>query len=475
MSGLVRVWADPVHVDPAFPDGESLMPLLTRALARGGWYADVFMESRSVTRITMASSEIRALEYGLTQGGGVRTLHGEKTGYGYAETLDAGELAPIADVAASLAEGTIAVPAGVILQRIPSRIPMREHLEEAPIRDKVALVERIDRAARAVDGAVQQVVVSYHDEVQHILIATSTGELLRDVLPMVSVRATVTAVRDGSNAEGLSRTSRRAGMEVFEVDTPERIGSAAAAQAVRMLDAVPAPSGEMPVVVAAGGGVLFHEAIGHGLEADAVMRNASVFAGRVGQRVASDLVTIYDDGTLAGERGSFNVDDEGTPAERTLLVERGGLVGYLHDRRSARAMGCVSTGNGRRESFRFPPLVRMSNTFLAPGADDPADIIKDTARGIYAVAFGGGEVDTASGQFTFGLMEAYLIENGSIGAPLRGASLVGSGVEVLERIDRVGTDFASWPGTCGKSDQSAPVTSACPTLRISRMTVGGTA
>jgi TldD protein len=322
---------------------------------------------------------------------------------------------------------------------------------------------------------VQQVVVDYHDEVQHIIIATSDGQFLCDVLPMVSVRATVTVSRNGVNAEGIRRAARRSGMELFEQETPERIGREAAEQAVRMAGAVEAPSGEIPVVVAAGGGVLFHEAIGHGLEADAVMRNASVFAGRSGQRVASDLVTICDDATIPCERGSFNVDDEGTPAARTLLVERGQLVGYLHDRRSAHAMGAQSTGNGRRESFRFPPQVRMTNTLLVKGSEDPADIIKATARGIYAVAFGGGEVDSASGQFTFGLMEAYLIENGVVGAPIRGASLVGSGVEVLERIDRVGADFDSWPGTCLKSDQSAPVTSGCPTLRISRMTVGGTA
>ncbi|MBN1423907.1 TldD/PmbA family protein [Candidatus Fermentibacteria bacterium] len=466
---------EPIPGSVAFPDDEELAPVLIRALARGGWYADVYIESRAVTRITMSSSEIRSLEYGVEQGGGVRTLHGEKTGYGFAETLDQEALIPIAEVAASIAAGPAGLPRGLGRVAVFSRVPMRDHLERAPIRDKVSLMERVDRAARAVDPAVQQVVVSYHDEVQHMLIATSTGQVLQDMLPMISIRATATASRSGRSAEGLQRASRRAGMELFDRETPEQIGREAALQAMRMLDAVPAPTGEMSVVVAAGGGVMFHEAIGHGLEADAVMRNASIFAGRMGQTVASKLVTIYDDATLEGERGSYNVDDEGTPAARTLLVDRGILTGYLHDRRSAHAMGSRSTGNGRRESFRFPPLVRMSNTFLASGDEDPADIVKRTDRGVYAAAFGGGEVDTASGQFTFGLIEAYLIENGVVTAPIRGATLVGSGIEVLERIDRVGADFGSWPGTCGKGNQSAPVTSACPTLRISRITVGGTA
>lgn len=475
MGGMVRAWADPNEAGALFPDQDLLRPLLVRALSRGGWYADVFLESRTTTRISMIESEIRALEYGVTQGGGIRTIHGEKTCYGYAETLEPGELAPVAEVAASLSTGEGVVPAQLARREFPSRVPMRDRIELAATREKVALLDRIDRAARAVDPAVRQVVVDYHDEVAHVMIVTSDGVFARDTLPMISIRTTVTASRNGSRAEGLRRASRRCGMELFEVESPETTGRAAAEQAMRMLDAGPAPSGELPVVVAAGGGVLFHEAIGHGLEADAVIRNASVFAGRLGERVASPLVTIYDDATVPGGRGSFNVDDEGTPASRTLLVERGTLVGYMSDRRSARAMGAQSSGNGRRESFRFPPLVRMTNTFLAQGEEHPADIIKATQRGVYAVAFGGGEVDTATGQFTFGLMEAYLIEGGVVGPPIRGASLVGSGIEVLERIDRVGSDFDSWPGTCGKADQSAPVTSGCPTLRISRMTVGGTA
>jgi TldD protein len=242
---------------------------------------------------------------------------------------------------------------------------------------------------------------------------------------------------------------------------------------MRMLAAVPAPTGELPVIVAAGGGVMFHEAVGHGLEADGVIRDASMFAGRIGEKVASDLVTLHDDATVPRARGSFNIDDEATPSEKTLLIENGILVGYMQERRTARIMKARPTGNGRRQSFRYPPLVRMSNTNLAPGNHDPEEIIRETDHGIYAVHFGGGQVDMVTGEFTFGLMEAYLVEKGKVTSPIRGANLVGSGIQVLERIDRVGSDFAAWPGTCGKG-QWVPVTSGCPTLRIARITVGGT-
>jgi TldD protein len=263
-------------------------------------------------------------------------------------------------------------------------------------------------------------------------------------------------------------------MELFSGDAPERAGRSAAEQAVRMLAAVAAPTGEMPVVVAAGRGVMFHEAVGHGLEADAILRDASVFAGRIGEQVASERVTLIDDATVPNERGSFNVDDEGTPATQTLLIEKGRLLSYMHSRRTAHLMKASPTANGRRESYRHPAIPRMSNTYLARGADTADELIHSTPRGIYAVDFGGGEVDPISGQFTFGLREAYLIEDGRVTAPIRGANLVGSGPDVLKEIDGVAADFGNWPGTCGKADQAVPVTSGCPTLRIASITVGGT-
>lgn len=450
--------------------------ILAAALSKGGHYADLFLETRTRTRIAIADSEIRAMEYGIIQGGGVRTLLGEKTGYAFAESLDAEDLTRVARIAGSIAGqggGTqLIAPREIDLQEI---IGAAEPLGETPIAVKVALLERVDRAARAVGAVISQVNIDYTDEDQRFSIANSEGIAVHDQVPIIYLRVTATALRNGQSAEGMYRLSARCGMELLAGDAPERAGREAAAQAIRMLDAVPAPTGEMPVVVAAGGGVMFHEAVGHGLEADAIIRDASVFAGRVGQRVASDLVTLYDDGTVPGARGSFNVDDEGTLPSKTLLIEKGHLVGYMQDRRTARRMRVNSTGNGRRMSYRHPVVVRMSNTYVAPGTSDPEEVIRDTPRGVYAVSFGGGEVDPGSGQFTFGLREAYLIENGRVTAPIRGANLVGSGPEVLLSIDRVASDYDVWPGTCGKADQWVPVTSGCPTLRIAKITVGGTA
>lgn len=459
-----------------FPTPEVIDRILARALSRGGDYADIFLESGSGSQITLADGHIRTMEFGMLRGGGVRTVIGDRVGYAYAESFEVDPLLEAAATSSAIASSTggSALPPVAPIQ-FPHYISIQDAIQSDQVARKVALLERIDRAARAVSPAVQQVVVGYDEGLRRIMIGTSAGELAQDILPLIYLRVTVTAAKDGRTAEGMHRISQRAGMEQLAGDTPERVARMAAERAVRMLEAVPAPTGEMPVVIAAGGGVMFHEAVGHGLEADAVLRDASVFSGKLGQKVASDLVTLYDDGTMPGERGTINIDDEATPACKTLLIERGVLRGYLQNRRTARRMKTTSTGNGRRQSFRSPAIVRMSNTNLAPGTDAPEEILRATPNGIYAVYFGGGEVDTVSGQFTFGLNEAYRIEDGRVTAPIRGANLVGSGIQVLERIDRVGSDFASWPGTCGKDDQWVPVSSGCPTLRISKITVGGTA
>ncbi|MCK4414149.1 MAG: TldD/PmbA family protein [Candidatus Eisenbacteria sp.] len=470
-----RLLAAPPAGPEDFLPQEEMNRILARALERGGHYADLFVENRVRTHIRIVDSRIESLEYGVLQGGGVRTLAGERSGYAYTESLDPAALTAAASTAAEIASaGQEVGPVPVSSIDVPRYIVAREAIDAAGIPAKVALLERADRSARAVDPAVKQVTVDYTDEVQRFAIATASGQLGYDELPIIYFRVTVTAERDGERAEGASRASQRAGMEFMGGDHPERAGREAAEQAMRLLDAVPAPTGEMPVVVAAGGGVMFHEAVGHGLEADAIIRDTSVFAGRSGEMVASELVTLYDDAAIPNARGSFNIDDEATPAAKTLLIDRGRLVSYMQDRRTAHAMGMAATANGRRQSFRYPPMVRMTNTYVAPGRESPEEIIKATPRGVYAVHFGGGEVDTGSGQFTFGLREAYLIEDGKVTAPIKGANLVGAGIEVLERIDRVGSDYGSWPGTCGKGDQWVPVTSGCPTLRISRITVGGT-
>lgn len=457
------------------PNERELAKILDRALARGGHYADIFLETRTQSRIAIAGSEISSLEYGILQGGGVKTVYGEKVGYAYAESFRPDALAEVADSAARIAAGGTGTRAPLALVSFPKLIRADQPIGDTFVSEKLPLLERMDRAARAVSPLVKQVTIDYQDADQQFTVATSSGDLVHDRLPIIYVLITVNAMRGDQVAQGMRRLAGRTGMELFAGNRPEEVAREAAEQAVRMLDARPAPSGEMPVVIAAGGGVMFHEAVGHGLEGDAVLRDASVFAGRIGERVATEQVTIYDDGTIPAKRGSFNIDDEGTLPQRTVMIEKGILRGYMQDRRTARELHAETTGNGRRQSFRYPAIVRMTNTCLAQGDASPEEIIASTPRGLYAVDFGGGEVDTASGQFTFGLREAYLIENGRVTAPVKGANLVGSGPEVIQRIDRVAGDFGYWPGTCGKAGQWVPVTSACPTLRVTGITVGGTA
>jgi len=352
------------------PGPEDLQRIVRKALERGGDFADVYLETRVETSLNLADSEIQSVEYGVVQGGGIRTVVGEKTGYAYAETMDPEVLLGVADTAASIARSGPRSPLSLVKVDFPRIITTEKALEEVSVADRVSILDRVDRAARAVNPAVKQVSIGYRDTTQRMTIATSDGELIFDRLPMINLRVTVTAVDGDKRAEGMYRAAARQGMEFLAGDIPEIAGRKAAEQAIRMLDAVPAPTGELPVVVAAGGGVMFHEAVGHGLEADGVLRDASVFAGRVGENVASELVTLYDDSTIPGKRGSFNVDDEATPASKTLLIERGRLVGYMQDKRTARNMGASVTGNGRRQSFRHPVLVRMTNTNLVPGTDE---------------------------------------------------------------------------------------------------------
>ncbi|MDM7914258.1 MAG: TldD/PmbA family protein [Candidatus Eisenbacteria bacterium] len=352
------------------------------------------------------------------------------------------------------------------------RIRWRRPFDSVPQDERVRWLQQADEAARAYHPAVQQVTIEYTDEMQRFAVINSDGQWLEDTMPLAYFRVNAVAVKDGRRVTGLDRISQRLGAEQFDDAAPARSGAEAARIAVAMLEAEEAPAGEMPVILAAGGGVLFHEAVGHGLEGDFAMRGTSFYSGRIGEVVASDRVSIVDHGGIADLRGSFDIDDEGTVPRQNILIAKGVLQGFMTDRISAQGLDTSRTGNGRRQSYRFPPLVRMTNTFLYQGEDDVDAMIRDTKSGLYARTLGGGEVDTTTGNFTFGVLEGYRIEDGKIGRPVRGANLVGNGPEILKRIDRVGPDLKFWPGTCGKG-QWVPISTGAPTLRISSMTVGG--
>ncbi|MBD3162819.1 MAG: metalloprotease TldD [Candidatus Eisenbacteria bacterium] len=458
-----------------FPlDGATATRILNEARSRGAPFSELFLETRTVTNVSLSDGEIESVEQGIFAGAGVRAVDGERTGYAYADSFEAEDLIEAARNASAIASHPVAGLQGIIYQveRPARRIRYLHPFDEVPQDERVGWLTRIDAAARAYDPAIKQVTIEHSDEMLHFAVINSDGLWIEDTLPLLYTRTNVVAEKNGSTGTGFGRISHRLGAEQMDGDVPENSGKEAARMAMVGIDAEPAPTGEMPVVLAAGGGVLFHEAVGHGLEGDFARKGTSVYTGRVGEVVASNRVSVIDHGGIADLRGSFNVDDEGTPPRMNILIERGVLQGFMTDRITAQALDTRRSGNGRRQSYRHPPMVRMSNTFLYQGEDDVEQMIRETKNGLYAVALGGGEVDTTTGNFTFGLREAYRIEDGKVGAPVRGAVLVGNGPEIMKRIDRVGPDLEFWVGTCGKG-QWVPVTSGAPTLRISSMTVGG--
>jgi TldD protein len=455
-----------------------LQRTLHRALARGGDFAEVFAEDRRSSNASFDDGKVEELRSGRERGAGIRVVRGETTGYAHTADLSESGLGEAAEAAAAAASsggpGATIIP----LTHRPSAPPhevkiLPEDVEKAR---KVDLLTRADEAARAVGGSVSQVSVGYADGRRRILVANSDGLLTEDDQVRTRFMVNCVAVGDTGMQTGMEAPGYTVGFEYFDEHAPEDIARVAASRAISKLNARPAPSGKVPVVLKRGaGGVLFHEACGHGLEADLVGRDASVFRGRVGQQVASPLVTLVDDGGLAREWGAYAIDDEGAPAQRNVLIEDGVLTDYMWDLVRARREGRASTGNGRRETYQHLPMVRMTNTFLEAGAEDPEAIIRQTPYGLYCVALGGGQVNTATGDFVFGITEAYMIEDGQITEPVRGAQLIGNGPETLLGVDAVGNDFDTWAGTCGKDGQGVPVSSGQPTLRIRELTVGGTA
>lgn len=450
--------------------------VLASALASGARFAEVYAEERRSTSLRLDDRRVEELTTGVDRGAGVRVFAGETTSYAYSNRLDRDSLLEAARGAATAATG--GDPGRVVdLRRVEPGVthPPEEPLDRVPRDRKVAWLREADDAARSLAPEVRQVVASCGDSAQRSLIATSDGLWVEESRHRVRLVVHVVAARDGVMQTGFEGPAGLAGAELLARHPPAETARIAARQAVAMLDGVPAPAGEMAVVVGpGGGGVLFHEACGHGLEADTVGKEASVYRGRLGEDLASSLVTGVDDSTVPGAWGSFSFDDEGTPAQRTMLFEGGRLAGYLYDRWWAERDGAAVTANGRRQSYAHLPIPRMTNTTILPGDSDPESVIADTPRGLYAKALGGGQVNPATGEFVFGVSEGYLIEGGRITRPVRGANLIGDGIAILRSVDAVASDFDTRPGTCGKDGQGVPVSNGSPTLRIARMTVGGT-
>ena len=453
---------------------------LGEALTAGGEYADLYFESVTSTSLGVDESMVKTASQGISVGCGVRVLSGERTGYAYTDDLSPEKLLKAARTAALIASG----PAKELMSGFraspegTSLYPVAGAESDTEIAAKLKLIERADKAARAYDPRITQVRAGINDELRRILVAASDGTFASDTQPLARLNVFVIA-KDGANtSRGTSGGGGRVMLDFFEGDkSPEHFASEAARTAILQLDAVEAPAGEMEVVLGPGWpGVLLHEAVGHGLEADFNRKKTSAFAGLIGQQVASSKVTVVDNGTMANRRGSLNIDDEGNPTQETVLIENGILKGFLSDKLNSRLMGMPNTGSGRRESYHHIPMPRMTNTYMLNGEDMPEDIIKSVKRGLYAVNFGGGQVDITNGKFVFSASEAYLIEDGRVTRPVKGATLIGNGPEALKYVSMVGNDLAldEGIGTCGKAGQSVPVGVGMPTVKLDRMTVGGT-
>ena len=452
---------------------------LAAALSAGGDFADLYFEYQVSTSVSLHESMVKSASQGISVGCGVRVLSGERTGYAYTDDLAPERILHAARTAAMIASGPAKQPVVGLTDRPAHNLyPVPLPSVEADVMAKVDLVNRADVAARAYDPRIQEVRVGYADELRRILVIGSDGSFAEDNQPLARLNVFCLAKSGNESAPGTSGGGGRVALDYFLTEkTPEYFAKEAARQAIIQLDAVEAPAGEMEVVLGPGWpGVLLHEAIGHGLEADFNRKKTSAFTEMMGRRVASDKCTVVDNGTMPGRRGSLNVDDEGNPTANTVLIEKGILKNYLTDKLSARLMGMGNTGNGRRESYQHIPMPRMTNTYMLAGEDAPEDIIGSVQRGVYAVNFGGGQVDITNGKFVFSASEAYLIENGKITAPLKNATLIGNGPDVLTKVSMVGSDLKldEGIGICGKDGQSVPVGVGIPTLKVDRLTVGGT-
>ena len=451
--------------------------LLSLALARGGNFADLYFQHHRTSSLLLEEGIIRTASAGVTCGLGVRVVSGERTGYAYTDDLSWPAMARAAETAAHIASDSRELPPQPVAASAVDRRYGESTVSILDLAGRIALVERADRAARAYDPRVDKVIVSLSDETKRVRIANSAGVLVEDVQPLFSIRVSVIAADKGVRREGSAGGGGRLGPEFFDEKPPEHFAREAARMAVTLLSAVEAPAGAMPVVLGPGWpGILLHEAVGHGLEGDFNRKGTSAFTGRIGQRVAAEGVTVVDDGSIPDRRGSLNVDDEGNVPGRTVLIENGVLRGYLQDRLNSGLMKMPATGNGRRQGYGSIPIPRMTNTFMLAGQDDPEEIIRSVPRGLFAKHFGGGQVDITSGKFVFSATEAYLIEDGRVGPPVFGATLIGNGPDILTKVARIGHDLKldEGVGVCQKGGQSVPVGVGLPTILVSEITVGGT-
>jgi TldD protein len=457
-----------------------LNELLGVALGRGGDYADLYFEYRTSNSVNIEEQIVKSASKSVIQGVGVRVIIGDKTGYAYTDEIAIDAIRHAAETASHIARsgGTKQV---VGVNATPNRhnlYPVQTPVSSVEVKRKIELIRQGDLAAREFDSRIREVQSSVSDELKYVMIASSDGRLTGDVRPMGRFAISCIADDDGNLQVGRAGGGGRVGIDFFEGEMSSRqFAIEAARQAIIQLEALDAPVGKMEVVLGPGWpGILLHEAVGHGLESDFNRKQSSAFSGLIGQQVASELCTVVDDGTIPDRRGSLNIDDEGYPTSRTVLIEKGILRGYLSDYLNAGLMGSERTGNGRRQSYKHIPLPRMTNTFMLAGEDAKEDIIRSVKRGLYAVEFGGGQVDITSGEFAFSASEAYLIEDGKVTAPIKGATLRGNGPEALKHVTAVGNDLKLDPGIgiCGKDGQSVPVGVGLPTIKISEMTVGGT-
>jgi TldD protein len=455
-------------------DKSILNRVIAKALEKGGDFAEVYIENRVSRQIVMEESKFKSGLYGISQGAGVRVISGNKTGYAYTEEITEEKLLRAAEVASFVAlNGKRTAPVSLSDAQRQSFITVGQPLGDIADEKRIEIMKRADQAAMDYDKRIKMAMINYYDEVRGRVIANSEGVYLQDELPLMFF--IVQTMSDDGKARHMSRErlSKHMGFEMFDSFTPEMVAKRAAREAIAMLDAKDAPAGIMDVVMQNGwGGVLVHEAVGHPLEADNIAKKVGAFTGKISQKVASDVFTMVDDGTIANARGTINFDDEGTPAKRNVLIEKGYLKGYMSDILSAGQIGMERTGNGRRESFQYIPIPRMTNTFIDKGESDPADILASTKKGIYVQSLSGGSVNPVTGVFNFTCREAYLIENGKKTVPIKGATLIGSCLGVISSIDAVGTDLDFGPGICGKG-QDAEVDAGMPTVRIRGINVGG--